>query len=672
MHKAQLNCFQNNPWQPRKTMRQDRLEELAAKIYTLKATRRETLGLLQMPAARLVDAENKPVPLVLVQHLIPVKGDLTKFLKEQQFHLQLAWGHRRRAAFKLLSEGLFIPPLEGDTSQVLVDRVVADADYQFFPFELVEFSDQEMFELAVTENGDRDDLTTIETAQAMVTYRDQFGKSSGEIGKLFGLSGSAVRNMIRLLELPPAIQGQVATGEISQGTARKLLTLQKLSPRTVENVAKNISTSGEITSDEVTRKIQEGLKKSKNAMLMWGKWRGKEAAPLGGSYLFDFDWRPNAKALPRNQFDKYLPQYKTEIYYDDITVYVLRDGLNVDGILEKLSWVPDLPAEFVTDVVQLTHPPACKGCTFYGIIEGDHYCGAKPCWEIKRDAWLQEQAEIISRETGIPIYDPKRDGQVYEKFDRFGRNAKQWSSWWQARAEHLRLRINYSEYNYDSDTKETTGHPHIQVISIRAEYAEEVKKEQQARDTQKRLEQERAANRELVDKRRALAQEFVKQVAGPIFAVAFRDLNVSILEAIARKFRGRQFDEDLPEDTKERHAFARRFVATLLLDGFFSWVSYADGTTKIAKHLQGVAKTWGVKLPDDWDEQILRFTLEGDQVAAPVSAETPTPQTSNRACQHDWLEDPYDGELLCTQCGARHQPNNDEVLAEANPDWMEV
>lgn len=349
MFTANLTYFQNNPWQPRKTMRKERLEELAVKIYSLKATRPETLGLLQMPAARLVDGQNKPVALSLVRHLIPVKGDLTKFLKEQKFSLQLAWGHRRRAAFDLLTKGVFIPPLEGDTTKVLVEQVIADADYQLFPFELVEFTDQEMFELAVTENGDRDDLTPIETAQAMVTYRDQFGKSSAEIGKLFGnLNGSTVRNMIRLLDLPEPDRIALAEGRMSQGTARALLTYYAL-PEKIRS----------------TRFYAQGR--------YWDKGELVTHAQAGAM----------AKDIET----------------------MIGELLRAEGRkFDDARWKATDPFEG-----ENIHHPDCHTCPARVKNGSQYYCTVRTCYNAKNQQWERNYLTQASRAADLPLYEGDRD-----------------------------------------------------------------------------------------------------------------------------------------------------------------------------------------------------------------------------------------------------------------------
>ena len=96
------------------------------------------------------------------------------------------------------------------------------------PLNIVELDDQGMFEQAVAENRERKDLTAIEEAQAMAVYRDHFKKTSAQIGELFHLSDSAVRNKMRLLDLPDEVKAKISDRTITEGAGREVLTFMEL------------------------------------------------------------------------------------------------------------------------------------------------------------------------------------------------------------------------------------------------------------------------------------------------------------------------------------------------------------------------------------------------------------------------------------------------------------
>src|SRR3990170_4696628 len=108
-----------NPYQTREREDSEQVAEVAGSILKV--------GLLQVPVGRRTDG----------------KG------------VQLAFGHTRLAAYrKLVTDG--------------------HRDFEQMPVDVRELSDQGMFELAIRENLERKDLTPIEEARAMATYRDQF------------------------------------------------------------------------------------------------------------------------------------------------------------------------------------------------------------------------------------------------------------------------------------------------------------------------------------------------------------------------------------------------------------------------------------------------------------------------------------------------------------------
>lgn len=78
-------------------------------------------------------------------------------------------------------------------------------------------------EQAVVENLHRQDLNPLEEAAAYQQLTEDFGLTQDDIARRVGRSRSAVANMLRLFQLPPAIQRMVRDGQLSAGHARALL-----------------------------------------------------------------------------------------------------------------------------------------------------------------------------------------------------------------------------------------------------------------------------------------------------------------------------------------------------------------------------------------------------------------------------------------------------------------
>lgn len=87
-------------------------------------------------------------------------------------------------------------------------------------------TDQERLELALIENIQRHDLNPVEEARAYDQLMTEFGLTQQQVADQVGKSRSAVANTVRLLDLPEDILAALASGEISAGKARALLSLK--------------------------------------------------------------------------------------------------------------------------------------------------------------------------------------------------------------------------------------------------------------------------------------------------------------------------------------------------------------------------------------------------------------------------------------------------------------
>lgn len=158
-----LDAIAPNPDQPRSTLQPEALESLAA---SLRAS-----GVLQPVVVAPADGEGR--------------------------HLLIA-GERRWRAARLAG----------------LERV---------PAIVREVDARERLELALVENLVREDLSPIDVAQACACLVEDFGQSHGELAGRLGRSRPAISNLMRLLELPDAVQDLIAAGELSEGHGRAIL-----------------------------------------------------------------------------------------------------------------------------------------------------------------------------------------------------------------------------------------------------------------------------------------------------------------------------------------------------------------------------------------------------------------------------------------------------------------
>lgn len=150
-----------NPKQPRRTFRDEALQELVASI--------KEHGILQ--------------PLLIRR-------------KEQ--HFELIAGERRLRSAK-------------------------EAGLTDVPVIVLDLNDQEALEVALIENLQRDDLNIIETADGYRELADQFNLTQQEIARRVGKARASVANMLRLLDLPVAIRTMLEKGQLSAGHGKVLL-----------------------------------------------------------------------------------------------------------------------------------------------------------------------------------------------------------------------------------------------------------------------------------------------------------------------------------------------------------------------------------------------------------------------------------------------------------------
>ncbi len=84
------------------------------------------------------------------------------------------------------------------------------------------FTDEQMMEIALLENLQRENLNSIEEAKAYELMLENLGITQEELSKKVGKSRSHITNILGLLRLPNEVQDMVATKDISMGHARAL------------------------------------------------------------------------------------------------------------------------------------------------------------------------------------------------------------------------------------------------------------------------------------------------------------------------------------------------------------------------------------------------------------------------------------------------------------------
>jgi len=216
-----LDLIAVNRRQPRRSFSEDELQELAASIRALGVVQPVVVRPLP-PATPAASGPSEPGSAAAGSAGADPAGsvDAPGFLSGGPApapHFELIAGERRLRAARLA--GLdHIPALVRPADEVA------------------------SLEIALAENVAREDLNSIEEAQAYAALVDEFGLTQQRVGELVGRSRVAVTNLLRLLELPDEVQRMLEQGELSEGHGRALLGLPDHGQR--RKVARLVATEG--------------------------------------------------------------------------------------------------------------------------------------------------------------------------------------------------------------------------------------------------------------------------------------------------------------------------------------------------------------------------------------------------------------------------------------------
>jgi ParB family transcriptional regulator, chromosome partitioning protein len=104
-------------------------------------------------------------------------------------------------------------------------RAAVKAGWTEVPVQVREADDRQVAELAIVENLQRKDLNPLEKAASFEQYLARYQCTQEELAGRLHIDRSTIANLIRLLELPAAVQDAIRGGAVSQGHARALLPL---------------------------------------------------------------------------------------------------------------------------------------------------------------------------------------------------------------------------------------------------------------------------------------------------------------------------------------------------------------------------------------------------------------------------------------------------------------
>lgn len=104
-------------------------------------------------------------------------------------------------------------------------RAAKTAGLRRIPAVIREMTNEQSLQVALIENIQREDINSIDAAQAYRRLADEFGLSQEDLAFQIGKSRSSVANTMRLLNLPEDVRECIKSGRVSEGHARALLSV---------------------------------------------------------------------------------------------------------------------------------------------------------------------------------------------------------------------------------------------------------------------------------------------------------------------------------------------------------------------------------------------------------------------------------------------------------------
>lgn len=125
------------------------------------------------------------------------------------------------------------------------------------------FTDQQVMEIALIENLQREDLNAMEIAVAYQSIMDQFSLTQEELSAKVGKSRSHIANFLRLLQLPEQIKQYVSRGTLSMGHARAIAGIKN--DKTKKELAENcIQQQWSVRQlEDAVKQLEEGAEQEK-------------------------------------------------------------------------------------------------------------------------------------------------------------------------------------------------------------------------------------------------------------------------------------------------------------------------------------------------------------------------------------------------------------------------
>ncbi len=132
------------------------------------------------------------------------------------------------------------------------------------PVRIMDLTEEQIVQIRLIENLQREDLNPIEEALAYKDLIDRFGYKQDEVAEIVSKSRAVITNSMRLLKLDEKVQQMVIDGTLSSGHARTILSLNKIEEQypLAERVMDEGMTVRELEKE--IKRINEGVSEKKS------------------------------------------------------------------------------------------------------------------------------------------------------------------------------------------------------------------------------------------------------------------------------------------------------------------------------------------------------------------------------------------------------------------------
>jgi ParB/RepB/Spo0J family partition protein len=461
--------------------------------------------------------------------------------------VQFVFGHNRLAAYKLLAK--------------------KDPKYKVIPVEIIEANDELMLLYAIAENQ-HDPLKVRDQIHVADIARKRFKYTSEQIGeKLLNMSGSGVRALLRMKNLPPEILALLDRGQISQPVARRVLSaIQFLGD--AELITSRVFSLQNANDASVQEAILEAFKEAGGVQtlnLSDGKTDKMSDSWIPGTFE-PREWQQVSSAYPFKHLNR------------ETIVRLLSEDPDPQNAHEELA------LEMLT---HMREPGPCGSCPFSIKLYKVTYCSISACYRMKQDRWAEQTLERLSEKLGIQPYQ-KKFGSYRDVEAPFYETTKEVEKALKKKSDDLCLVLdtNLSHPHYYTDSH------WVKLVWIGERAAKPTAPPQNT--LVEKCESKSESKKKDIEKKKEMDLNGLIDYATPILSTWLQDQDDAMTIALAL------MKIHISNRSSNVYLSISRKILAVVLD-------QAGAQNEAAEYLADLAAKFDIPLPGDWNQKIAAF-----------------------------------------------------------------